>query len=86
MSTITAGVPGLAGPGWGVGERVRYVGERWPSYRRGYARHCQPRALDLIEVTYEKLPVIGDPVQARRPETMALHESGNLLKHNHGRR
>ncbi len=75
---------GLVYPDWpalvGVGERVRYVGDT-VAIVAADTRDIASQALDLIEVTYEKLPVIGDPVQARRPETMALHESGNLLKH-----
>ncbi|MBE0596547.1 MAG: molybdopterin-dependent oxidoreductase, partial [Desulfuromonadales bacterium] len=38
-------------------------------------------ALDLIEAEFELLPPITDPVQARRPDTDQLHETGNLLKH-----
>lgn len=75
---------GLVYPDWpalvGVGERVRYVGDA-VAIVAADTRDIASQALDLIEVTYEKLPVISDPVQARRPETMALHESGNLLKH-----
>ena len=42
------------------------------------------QALELIEVEYEPLPVVGDPVYAHSPEAPILHEGregGNLLKH-----
>src|SRR5690606_5740647 len=41
-------------------------------------------ALDLIQVEYELLPVVADPISARQPEAAVLHPDrpdGNLLKH-----
>src|SRR5690606_4028775 len=41
-------------------------------------------ALDLIEVEYEVLPAVTDPVQARQADAPVLHPdrpTGNLLKH-----
>jgi len=41
-------------------------------------------ALKHIQVEYEPLPVVGDPVYARQPGAPLIHESwktGNLLKH-----
>ena len=41
-------------------------------------------ALQLIEVEYEPLPVVADPVSAHSPAAPVLHaghEDGNLLKH-----
>lgn len=37
-------------------------------------------ALDLIEVDYQPLPIIGDPSEALAPEAPALHKGGNLRK------
>lgn len=64
----------------GVGERVRYVGDT-VAIVAAESREIAAQALELIEVEYEPLPVISDPVQARKPETAAIHDSGNLLKH-----
>jgi selenium-dependent xanthine dehydrogenase len=64
----------------GVGERVRYVGDT-VAIVAAETREIATQALDLIEVEYEPLEVISDPVQARQPETAAIHDKGNLLKH-----
>jgi selenium-dependent xanthine dehydrogenase len=64
----------------GVGERVRYVGDA-VAIVAAETRQIADQALDLIDVLYEPLPVISDPVQARQPGVPALHENGNLLKH-----
>ena len=64
----------------GVGERVRYVGDA-VAIVAAQTQQLAEQALDLIEVEYELQPVVSDPVQARQPETSALHENGNLLKH-----
>ncbi|MEM7394555.1 MAG: molybdopterin cofactor-binding domain-containing protein, partial [Verrucomicrobiota bacterium] len=42
------------------------------------------RAVALIEIEYEELPVVSDPVEARGKDAPVLHENrpdGNLLKH-----
>lgn len=64
----------------GIGERVRYVGDT-VAIVAAETREIATQALDLIEVEYEPLAVISDPVQARQPETAAIHDKGNLLKH-----
>lgn len=64
----------------GVSDRVRYVGDAVAlvaAETRAQAR----AALERIEAEYEELPPITDPVQARDPGAIQLHESGNLLKH-----
>lgn len=64
----------------GIGERIRYVGDAVAivaAETQEIARH----ALDLIKVDYEELRVVSNPVQAHDPQTPALHENGNLLKH-----
>ena len=41
-------------------------------------------ALGLIDVRYEALPVVADPVSARQPGAALVHDNrpdGNLLKH-----
>lgn len=64
----------------GVGERIRYVGDA-VAIVAADTREIATRALDLVEVTYQPLPVVEDPVQARAAEAPAVHEKGNLLKH-----
>ncbi len=41
------------------------------------------RALDLIKVEYESLPVVSDPIEAMKPESPRVHESGNIYRHGH---
>jgi selenium-dependent xanthine dehydrogenase len=75
---------GLVIPDWptmiGVGERVRYVGDA-VAIVAAETREIASQALDLIEVEIEPLPVISDPVMAKRPDVADLHPNGNLLKH-----
>jgi xanthine dehydrogenase molybdenum-binding subunit len=75
---------GLVIPDWpslvGVGERIRYVGDA-VAIVAAETRQIASQALDLIEVDYEPLLVVSDPVQARGENVPALHPGGNLLKH-----
>ena len=64
----------------GVGERIRTVGDA-VALVAAETHEIAKEALALIEVSYELLPVISDPVQARSPEVDAIHPDGNLLKH-----
>ncbi len=75
---------GLVIPDWptmiGIGERVRYVGDS-VAIVAAETKDIAAQALDLIEAKYEVLPVIADPVTAKRDDVDQLHEKGNLLKH-----
>ncbi|NOY97596.1 MAG: molybdopterin-dependent oxidoreductase [Chloroflexi bacterium] len=75
---------GLIVPDWpimvGVGERVRYVGDAL-AIVAAESEAAAAAALDLMTAEFEELPVVSNPVQARRPDAPVLHESGNLLKH-----
>lgn len=64
----------------GVGERVRYVGDAI-AIVAAETREIATQALDLIEVEFEPLPVVTDPVQAAQPDAPKIHPNGNLLKH-----
>ncbi|MDX1600022.1 MAG: molybdopterin cofactor-binding domain-containing protein [Anaerolineales bacterium] len=64
----------------GVGEKVRYVGDAVALVAADTRRQAT-EALELIEVEYEPLPVIDDPVLAHREDAPQVHEDGNLLKH-----
>lgn len=64
----------------GEGQKVRYVGDAIAIVAGENTASVQ-EALDLIEVDYEPLPVITNPVQANQPDAVYVHEKGNLLKH-----
>jgi selenium-dependent xanthine dehydrogenase len=64
----------------GVGERVRTVGDALALVAADSDEVAQ-RALACIQVEFENLPVVDDPVQAKRPDVPAIHPDGNLLKH-----
>lgn len=75
---------GLVYDDWPVlcGDKVRYVGDAVAivaAETRAIAEH----AIGLIEVVYEPLPVVDDPVAALAPDAPRVHEGGNLLKHIH---
>lgn len=61
-------------------EKVRYIGDP-VAIVAAETREIATQALDLIEVDYEPLPVVTDPVAARQPGAPKVMESGNLLKH-----
>ena len=64
----------------GVGQKVRYVGDAIAIVAAD-SQTIAEKALDLIEVEYEELPVVVDPVSALNPDAPQIHEKGNLLKH-----
>jgi xanthine dehydrogenase molybdenum-binding subunit len=64
----------------GVGERVRYVGDA-VAIVAAESRAIAMKAIELIEVEYDNLEVVADPVRAKDPDAPQLHEQGNLLKH-----
>ena len=63
-------------------DKVRYVGDA-VAIVAAETREIAEQALRLIEVEYEPLPVVDDPVQALLPDAPRVHEEGNLLKHIH---
>jgi xanthine dehydrogenase molybdenum-binding subunit len=78
-------IHGLIYDDWPVlcGDKVRYMGDAVAIVAADDA-DTAARALDLIEVAYEPLPVVGDPEFARSPLAPIIHENredGNLLKH-----
>jgi selenium-dependent xanthine dehydrogenase len=64
----------------GKGERVRYVGDAIAIVAAETAE-IAAQAAEQIEVEYDLLEPICDPVEAYKPETPAIHPDGNLLKH-----
>ncbi|MCS6774209.1 MAG: molybdopterin-dependent oxidoreductase, partial [Thermoflexales bacterium] len=63
-------------------DKVRYVGDA-VAIVAAETRAIAEEALKLIEVEYEPLPVVDDPVAALAPDAPRVHEQGNLLKHIH---
>lgn len=61
-------------------DKVRYIGDP-VAIVAADTREIASAALALIEVEYEPLPVVSDPVQAHQPDAPLVMESGNLLKH-----
>ena len=64
----------------GVGEKVRYVGDAVAIVAADTQELAQ-KALNLIAVEYEPLPVVTDPVAAKAEDAPCVHDDGNLLKH-----
>ncbi|MGE3271999.1 MAG: xanthine dehydrogenase family protein molybdopterin-binding subunit [Chloroflexota bacterium] len=58
-------------------ETVRYVGEEVAAVAAD-SEEVAEDALRLIEVTYEPLPFVVDPVAAMRPDAPKVHPDGNL--------
>ena len=66
-----------------VGEKVRYMGDA-VAIVAADIQEIADEALALIQVEYEPLPVVPDPVSAHSPDAAIVHddhEDGNLLKH-----
>jgi xanthine dehydrogenase D subunit len=64
------------------GERVRYVGDAVAAVA-AETKEAAERALALIEVDYEPIPIVDDPESAMRPESPLLHPGGNVLHRTH---
>ncbi|MCC6616246.1 MAG: molybdopterin-dependent oxidoreductase [Anaerolineae bacterium] len=76
---------GLVYRDWPVlcGDVVRYVGDA-VAIVAADTEELAAMALSLIEVDYEPLPVVADPISAHRDDAPVLHPehpTGNLLKH-----
>ena len=76
---------GIVDLDWPVlcGDKVRYSGDA-VAVVAADTDAIAARALDLIRVEYEELPVVSDAMEAVRPDAALVHEGragGNLLKH-----
>ena len=63
-------------------DKVRYVGDA-VAIVAADTQEIAEQALGLIDVVYEPLPVVDDPVKGLEPDSPLVHETGNLLKHIH---
>jgi xanthine dehydrogenase molybdenum-binding subunit len=77
-------VHGLVFPDWpvmiGVGEQVSYEGDAI-AILAAETQAIADRALELIEVEIEPLPVVSSPLQSAQPDAPQLRETGNLMEH-----
>jgi selenium-dependent xanthine dehydrogenase len=64
----------------GIGEKARYVGDAIAIVAAD-TLEIATKALDLIDLELEELPMVTDPVDANKDGAPLVHESGNLLKH-----
>jgi xanthine dehydrogenase molybdenum-binding subunit len=61
-------------------EKVRYLGDA-VALVVAESDDIAERALQLIRVDYEPLPVVSTPEEALAPNAPVVHKEGNLLKH-----
>ncbi|WP_337101251.1 xanthine dehydrogenase subunit D [Paenibacillus sp. YIM B09110] len=61
-------------------DRVRYVGDAVATVAADSLEEAE-YAITLIHVDYELLPVVDDAEAALAPDTVQLHDKGNLLHH-----
>jgi len=80
-------VPGLNGFGIVIpdqpvlcSDKVRFLGDAI-AVVAAESEEIAETAVQLVEVDYEPLPVVTDPVEAMKPETTRVHANGNILRH-----
>ncbi|MDI6860666.1 MAG: molybdopterin-dependent oxidoreductase [Caldisericia bacterium] len=80
-------IPGLNGFGIVVQDqpvlcydKVRYLGDAI-ALVAAETKEIAKKALELIEVQYEPLPVVEDPLEAIKESSPKVHESGNIHLH-----
>jgi CO/xanthine dehydrogenase Mo-binding subunit len=78
MAEATAGAVLATQPVLAV-DRVRFQGEPVVAIA-AETPEIADRAAALIEIAYEELPGVFDPVEALRPGAPAVHEGGNVLR------
>lgn len=59
-------------------DTVRFVGDRVAAVA-AESPDIAKKAVSLIKVEYEKLPVITDPEEAAKPDAYPIHEGGNIV-------
>lgn len=61
-------------------DKVRYMGDAI-AVVAAETKETAQEALRHIEVDYEPLPVVSDPVRATEPDAPRVHERGNIFRH-----
>jgi len=80
-------VPGLNGFGIVIPDqpvlcfdKVRFLGDAI-AVIAAESEEIAEKAVQLVDVDYEPLPVVTDPVEAMKPEATKVHANGNILRH-----
>ncbi len=80
-------IPGLNGFGIAIQDqpvlcydKVRYIGDA-VALVACETKELLDKAIDLIEVEYEPLPVVEDPLKALEKDSPKVHENGNIHLH-----
>ncbi|MGC8721455.1 MAG: xanthine dehydrogenase family protein molybdopterin-binding subunit [Caldisericaceae bacterium] len=80
-------VPGVNGFGIVVpdmpvlcSDKVRYIGDAVAAVA-AESEEIADKAASLIQVEYEPLPIVDDPVKALEPDSPKVHEEGNIQLH-----
>jgi selenium-dependent xanthine dehydrogenase len=63
-----------------VGERIRYAGDA-VAVVAAETEEIASQAVELIDIEYEPLPIVSNPVNSYLPDAPQISSSGNLLKH-----
>jgi CO/xanthine dehydrogenase Mo-binding subunit len=84
MAEATAGAVLATQPVLAV-DRVRFHGEPVAAIAAA-TPEIAAQAADLLEIEYEELPGVWDPVEALRPDAPHVHDGGNVLRRWHLRR
>lgn len=61
-------------------DKVRYFGDAVAVVAAENPEAAE-RAAQLVEVDYEPLPVVSDPVEAMKPDGTKVHSKGNIQRH-----
>ncbi len=62
------------------GDKVRYMGDTVALVAATTERIAE-QAAGLVEVEYEVLPVVDDPIEALKPDAPKVHDKGNVCLH-----
>jgi CO/xanthine dehydrogenase Mo-binding subunit len=80
-------VPGLNGFGILIPDqpvlcfdKVRYLGDAI-AVVAAESLEAASRAVEAVEVEYDALPIVSDPIEAMKPGAPKVHEKGNILRH-----
>ena len=61
-------------------DKVRYLGDAI-AVVAAESLEAAERAVEAVEVEYEPLPIVSDPLEAMKPDAPKIHEKGNILRH-----
>jgi CO/xanthine dehydrogenase Mo-binding subunit len=61
-------------------DKVRYLGDAI-AVVAAESLEAAAKAVEAVEVEYEPLPVVTDPIEAMKPDSPKIHEKGNVLRH-----